>query len=368
MPNYHGDHISRSRSKVNPVFKKLIQSEKNSLDLDRSAAEQQDALGIFDYGAGYSSRSSYDIAYNSREGGRRGFHARSTSGTSQFSTTTSGSGPRSRPFVHPFQQTPRPYTPPLGASYQNSIRESEATNSSPALTEDEDQLRHTFRSTANLSNQANSMSGSTNPLLQQTLRIQTKLPPTSSKLALATSRTSLTLTPEVTSPLDTMSPTSPSIRRSMEGFRIRSRSDVDNRLRSETIQEARRKFQEKEKAKEEKAAREEIRAMEKKQQKEARQIERGHRHSSASDNLPTRSKRSKSDLTIHEKSEGLYGQSYNTATISTPPFLSEEHGSPGGRSHTTMSNTKKKTHSAWTKLMMWLRTRFLRLGKKTSRK
>ncbi|ATZ50333.1 hypothetical protein BCIN_05g06920 [Botrytis cinerea B05.10] len=369
MSSYHGDHGSKSRSKVKPVFKKLIQSEKNSLDLDRPAEEQQDGLGIFDYGAGYSSRSSHDIAYNSREGGRRGFHARSTSGTSQFSIATTGSAQRSGSFVHPFQQTPRPYTPPLGTSYQNSIRESEATNSSIALTEDEDQLRHTFRSTANLSNQANSMTGSTNPMLQQTLRIQTKLPPTSSRLGLPTSRTSPVLSPDVTSPLDTMSPTSPSIRQSMEGFRLRSRSDVDNRLRSETIQEARRKFQEKERAKEEKAAREEIRAMEKKQQKEARQIERGHRRSSASDNLPTRSKRSKSDLTIHEKSEGIFGQNYNTASIAAPPFLSEElgRGSPN-RSHTAMSNTKKKTHNAWTKLMMWLKTRFMRLGKKSSKK
>ncbi|KAK6613532.1 hypothetical protein H4I95_01876 [Botrytis cinerea] len=342
MSSYHGDHGSKSRSKVKPVFKKLIQSEKNSLDLDRPAEEQQDGLGIFDYGAGYSSRSSHDIAYNSREGGRRGFHARSTSGTSQFSIATTGSAQRSG---------------------------SEATNSSIALTEDEDQLRHTFRSTANLSNQANSMTGSTNPMLQQTLRIQTKLPPTSSRLGLPTSRTSPVLSPDVTSPLDTMSPTSPSIRQSMEGFRLRSRSDVDNRLRSETIQEARRKFQEKERAKEEKAAREEIRAMEKKQQKEARQIERGHRRSSASDNLPTRSKRSKSDLTIHEKSEGIFGQNYNTASIAAPPFLSEElgRGSPN-RSHTAMSNTKKKTHNAWTKLMMWLKTRFMRLGKKSSKK
>ncbi|QSZ37592.1 hypothetical protein DSL72_008690 [Monilinia vaccinii-corymbosi] len=369
MSSFHGDPISKSRSKVKPVFKKLIQSEKNSLDLDRPAAEQHDGLGIFDYGGGYTSnpRSSHDIAYNIREGGRRGLHARSTSGTSQFSTTTAGSGPRSGSFVHPFQQTPRPYTPPLGASYQNSIRESEATNSSLALTEDEDQLRHTFRSTVNLSNQANSMTASTNPILQQTLRIQTKLPATSSRLNLGTSHPSLALSPEIISSIDSMSPASPSIRQSMEGFRLRSRSDVDNRLRSETIQEARRRFQEKEKAKEEKAAREEIRAMEKKQQKEARQIERGHRRSSASDNAPTRSKRSKSDLTLQEKSEGLFGQNYNTASLATPPFLSEELGSPG-RSHTAMSNTKKKTHSAWTKLMMWLRTRFMRLGKKASRK
>ncbi|KAM3078194.1 hypothetical protein ACMFMG_002510 [Clarireedia jacksonii] len=357
MSTYHAD-LSKSRSKVKPIFKKLTQSEKNSLDLDRPL-EQQDGLGIYDYGSGTTARSSHDIAYNSQIAARRGFHARSTSGTSQFSTATTASGHRAGSFVHPFQQTPRPYTPPLAASYQNSIRESEHSTDSPALTEEEDQLRHTFRSTA-----ANSMSGSTNPLLQQTLRIQTKLPPTSSRLALATSHTTHAFSPEIISPLDNMSPATPSLRSSIDkGFRIRSRSgEVDTRLRSETIQEARRKFQEKEKLKEEKAAKEEIRAMEKKQQKEARQIEKGHRQSSASETT-TRSKRSKSDLTMREKGDDFFGRDYNTVNISTPPFITEEHEQPN-RSHTAMSNTKKKTHSAWTKLMMWLRTRFIRLGKK----
>jgi len=362
MSAYHAD-LSKSRSKVKPIFKKLTQSEKNSLDLDRPL-EQQDGLGVYDYGSGTTSRSSHDIAYNSQIAARKAFHARSTSGTSQFSTATTASGHRAGSFVHPFQQTPRPYTPPVAASYQNSIRESEHSTDSPALTEDEDQLRHTYRSTANLSNHANSMSGSTNPLLQQTLRLQTKLPPTSSRLALATSTTP-TFSPELISPLDNMSPASPSLRSSIDkGFRIRSRSgEVDTRVRSETIQEARRKFQEKEKLKEEKAAKEEIRAMEKKQQKEARQIEKGHRQSSASESTTTRSKRSKSDLTMREKGDDFFGRDYNTVSLSTPPFIAEEHEQPN-RSHTAMSNTKKKTHSAWTKLMMWLRTRFIRLGKK----
>ena len=344
---------------MKPILRKLTQSEKNSLDLDRPA-EQQDAFGIYDYGTG--SRSSHDVAFS--QSGRRGYHNRSTSGTSQFSTATTGSGARAGSFVHPFQQTPRPYTPPLATtSYQNSLRESEHSNS-PALTEDEDQLRHTFRSTSNLSNRTPSLTSNTSPIVgSQPLRIQTKQP-SSSRLALATSHTSLSnslaLSPDLTSPIDTMSPTS-AIRTSIDkGFRIRSRSEVDTRVRSETIQEARRKFQEKEQAKEERAAREEIRAMEKRNQKEARQIERGHRRSSASDG--TRNKRSKSDLTVQEK-DGFIGRQYDSVPGQTPPYTQEGYEQPR-RSQTGFSGTKKKTHSTFTKFMMWVRTRFLRMGGK----
>ncbi|PVH72715.1 hypothetical protein DL98DRAFT_432672 [Cadophora sp. DSE1049] len=386
MTSYQG-HTAKSRgTKVKPILRKLTQSEKNSLDLDRSAAEQ-DGLGIDAHGAGNGSgsgpRSSHDVQL------RRGYHHRSTSGTSQFSTATTGSGHRTGSFVHPFQQTPRPYTPPIAASasYQNSLRESELDHS-PALTEDEDHPRdqtqirspsqsqsqshiHPFRSPSNLSNHTSppsitGVSSSPNishPQQPQALRVLTNKQASSSRLALATSHTSLhntTLSSDIASPTDTMSPVS-AIRNSLDkGFRIRSRSEVDTRLQSETIQEARRKFQEKEQAKEEKAAREEIRALEKRQQKEARQIERGHRRSSASND--TRSKRSKSDLTMQEK-DVFVGRDYNSVLQQqTPTFASvgEEQFYQPRRSGTA----KLKTHSAWTKFVMWIRTRFIRMGKK----
>jgi hypothetical protein len=367
MTSYQGATASKSRTKVKPILRKLTQSEKNSLDLDRPAAEQ-DGLGIYDYGTG--SRSSHDINFNTGIGaGRRGYHNRSTSGTSQFSTATTGSGHRTGSFVHPFQQTPRPYTPPLAASpYQNSLRESDQSNSnSPAEDDDPTNALQNFRSTSNLSNHRNpSLTGGiSSPIIAQPLRIQTKQP-SSSRLALATSHTSLH-TQDLASPTDTptMSPAS-AIRTSMDkGFRIRSRSEVDPRSRSETIQEARRKFQEKELAKEEKAAREEIRALEKRNQKEARQIERGHRRSSASD--ATRSKRSKSDLTMTEKGDNiLVGREYDTAMVQTPPVFTDGFAAAEGvqRREGALKETKKKTHSAWTKLMMWLRTRFIRMGRK----
>jgi hypothetical protein len=104
--------------------------------------------------------------------------------------------------------------------------------------------------------------------------------------------------------------------------------------------------------------------LEKRNQKEARQIERGHRRSSASD--ATRRKRSKSDLTMTEKGDSLVGRDYNSAPMQAPPFAGEGF-EPPRPNHSTINTTKKKTHSAWTKLMMWLRTRFIRMSNKRDR-
>ncbi len=60
--SHHGPPL-KSRTKVKPILRKLTQSEKNSLDLDRPAAEQ-DGLGIYDYGIG--SRSSHDVVIGRR--------------------------------------------------------------------------------------------------------------------------------------------------------------------------------------------------------------------------------------------------------------------------------------------------------------
>src|SRR5271167_3033546 len=107
MASYSGSSSAKSKSRVKPMLRKLTQSEKNSLDLNRPAIEQGLGLHASDYGTG--SRSVHDVSFQSAG---RGYHNRSTSGTSQFSTTTAGSGHRAGSFVHPFQQTPRPYTPP----------------------------------------------------------------------------------------------------------------------------------------------------------------------------------------------------------------------------------------------------------------
>lgn len=378
MASYgHSKPKSRAATKVKPILRKLTQSEHNSLDLDRSAYEQ-DGLGISDgYGVNMTApRTSHDVA------GRRGYHHRSTSNTSQFSATTTGSGHRAGSFVHPFAQTPRPYTPPLAVpNYQTSIRES--LDHSPALTEDEafEPLRSPqgFRSTSNLSNHTspsitNHPTTSSPSLNQpQPLRLQTKTHSTSSsRLALATSHS-----PDPTSPADTI-PTS-ALRTSIDAatstFRLRSRSEgLETRTNSytrtptntETIHEARRKFAEKESLKEEKAARDEVKALERRQMREARALEKGHRRSSASERPAARGKpRSRSDLTkegmreeLQEK-DGLVGRGYGEVVPMRTPTFAPGEMEPPRRTGTA----KLKTHSAWTKFVMWIRTRFIRMGK-----
>src|SRR5438045_8650070 len=92
---------------------------------------------------------------------RRGYHNRSTSGTSQFSTNTAGSGHRNGSFVHPFQQTPRPYTPPLAASYAGSFRGSDYSRDSPVFPDEDEPYRPnaSFRAPSSLSNVPTSTPG-----------------------------------------------------------------------------------------------------------------------------------------------------------------------------------------------------------------
>lgn len=158
-----------------------------------------------------------------------------------------------------------------------------------------------------------------------------------------------------------MSPAS-AIRTSMEkGFRLRSRSDIGTRMRSESIQEERRKFREKELAEEEKAAREEVRLLEKRNQKEARAIERQHRRSSASEHA--RNKRSKSDLTMYDN-DAFFRRGFGSVPFDIPPFDQEDEFEEPRRSSTGFQAVKHKTHSFLTSFSIWFRTRLLHMGGK----
>jgi hypothetical protein len=356
MSSYSGQSSSKPTSKLKPVLRKFTQSEKNSLDLNRPAIEQGFGFSTSDYGTG--SRTAYDVSFQSM---RRGYHNRSTSGTSQFSTNTTGSGHRAGSFVHPFQQTPRPYTPPLAtASYAGSLRGSEYSRDSPVFPDDDEPCRPnpTFRAASSLSNISSSTPG------PPALRLQTKVTSTS---RLGNSQSNIppsfsNLSQDMISPVDTISPAS-AIRTSIDrGHRIRSHSQVDSRARTESIREARRKFEEKELAKEQKAQLAEVKAIERQNLREAKQMEKSARKSSVSET--TRPKQSKSDLTAQEKGGGFIGRDYNSVPVLSPPLTTDEIPEPPRRTRTGASTTKKKTHSAWTQFMMWLRTRFLRMGKR----
>lgn len=106
---------SKSKVKIKPLLRKFSSQESVSIDLSRSAAENE-ALGIYP---------SSDIRGIQSGETRRGYHHRTTSAASQLSSNTTSSNKIGAQYVHPMRQTPRPYTPPIASSHRTSL-ESEA--------------------------------------------------------------------------------------------------------------------------------------------------------------------------------------------------------------------------------------------------
>src|SRR5204862_8078250 len=134
---------SKTKTKIKPLLRKLNPRDEGSLDLSTSLAENE-SLAIYSSDFGIGSRSVAEVTFS--PAGRRGYHHRSTSAASQFSTGTTGSGHRpGAKYVHPYQQTPRPYTPPLAQSYPTSVIDSEHSNECPGGTEEEEHIRNIIR-------------------------------------------------------------------------------------------------------------------------------------------------------------------------------------------------------------------------------
>lgn len=348
--------LSKSKvTKVKPILRKFTQSEKSSLDLDRPAEEQN--FGNYDSKFKSSNRSVHDVTFTST---RRAYHTRSASGASQFSTATTGSGHRNGPFVHPFQQTPqRPYTPPVTTSFSAA-----SANGFHDTVEEEREHPRNVQSRPPLSSRTTSYNSVSYTPQLPPLQIPSKSN-SSSRLALSGSSTNLHSSLshasfDFASPADTISPIS-GMRTSIDkGFRMRSQSHAESGARFETVQEARRAWQEREQVKADKIAQEEARAAEKR----ARRLEKTGRKSDAS--AGTRSKRSKSDATItHEKPEGpegFYAQNYTAATHDRAPNTGDDSHAPPPR-HKNSQSTKRKTQSTWMSFVIWLRTRLLRMKK-----
>lgn len=367
-------------------------------------------------------------------------HARSTSGASHVSIATTNSG-RNGSFIHPFQQTPQTSTPPL-LSYANSttsldnasvgprdysptIAEDELDNSavrgldgadqhayhstmaavtspavrsyhSPVLPHQHPDLR---RPSLASSHRTNSLSDVTQPLAVTTSRSNSGLALRTAHGSVNQSRTdplqgsasSITMTdsplsttaPIGSSPLMSASTTPMSPLRSsldMNGFRLRSRSEVDTVTRQEQVRQARRKFEEKERAKEEKYAREQVRKRERADTKEAQRFERSQtqnrktsfgtaglssgRNSTSTDQRPAASRKSTSG---QERPDGP-GESVDFATRGYDSVPTGEapdakadnvHFEPSRR-----RTTKRKTTGTWTAFVLWFRTRLLKMGRR----
>ncbi|UKZ75554.1 hypothetical protein TrVFT333_003241 [Trichoderma virens FT-333] len=111
----------------------------------------------------------------------------------------------------------------------------------------------------------------------------------------------------------------------MNGFRLRSRSEMDTSTRQEQVREARRKFEAKEKEKEEKYAREQIRKRERADAKEAHKNERAQaqkRKTSFGHTSTLSSARNSSSVREKTESDPLNGSQAQEAQFQAPPEAS----------------------------------------------
>ncbi|KAI9806574.1 MAG: hypothetical protein M1833_003761 [Piccolia ochrophora] len=350
---------SKPKTTIRPFLRKLKSHDGNALDLSRSAADA-DGHGLFESTYGSGSRTAADVPFATA--GKRGqTHNRSTSGTSQFSTGTTGS--TSRQYVHPMRQTPRPYTPPIAQSYQTSMLGSEYSGDGTGQGMDEEEhLRQIVREASYRPSASYSPSqGQPPPLRIHTNNSSTRLV-SGSQTNLASTPMSFRARGETISPIETGSPIS---RSSMDrAFKMRSRDNSTPASRAASIRAARQAFEEKEAAKDQKAEEEERKAAERASRKrekreeadrkraasEARRREKGGPKPST-----TRKKASATD----EKPEQLAGTAY--ANLQPADNVEPVVGQGPKRTNTA---TTASAQSTWVGFMIWLKTRFLKLGRK----
>ncbi|GJC84948.1 hypothetical protein ColLi_07786 [Colletotrichum liriopes] len=424
--------LSKSRSKpvVKPILKKLSHSEKNSLDLDRGWDEQQTTFGHYGGSLGREREGSFggrDVSFSisatelhhssSIGNGRSKFsHARSTSGTSHVSVATSGSGHRNGSFVHPFQQTPRTSTPPL--SYANSLASIEQGSSnsnannpgvpgprdySPTITEDDDDLldQHYLHHRSNYhAATSSSIPITSNPSRTNSNAASSRLVHVSSHSDINQSgRISESTAPNTAPVLSPLSSASPStsvtamspLRTSLEGFRLRSRSDLDSNYHQERIRLERHRWEEKERLKNEKRDKEEMRKRERADIKEAQRHEREQqqmmkreakeaarkqsfshsaRNSSSDIIRPSISRKKtapdaeKLAMGAAEGGVGFASRNYESTDQGQAPVADDAMFEGPRRSLTA----KRKTQGAWTSFVLWFRTRILRLHDNMAKK
>ncbi|KAI9682347.1 MAG: hypothetical protein M1817_000401 [Caeruleum heppii] len=348
----------KPKTKLRPLLKRLkSQEETNGLDLSRSAADNE-GLGIYSSEIGSGYRNAADVSFNPTKRGPS--HYRSTSGASQFSTTTTASG--NRQYVHPMRQTPRPYTPPIAHSYQNSILGSDHSADGTGVgSDEEEQLRRIVRDASYRGGPAASPSANQAPL-----RIHTNL---SSTRLVSDSQLNLSATPasvrpradgfEAMSPADTITPIS---RQSMErGNKNRSRTISDPASRAESIRAARQAFSEKEAARARKAEEQERKAAEKQERK--REKRQGSRSRTVNIQDPSRPK----PIGSSGKADTFAGREYSTLT---PNTTAESGANARENVRRERPDRRRRGHgkSRWMSFMIWLKTRLFRFGRKVSSK
>src|SRR5690242_16082775 len=284
MPRHMSASAASNPLKIKPYLRKLGSKDANSLDLSRPAAENEGLASLSianDYNGAYS-RSISDVTFSHVNGRHR--HARSSSNTSQFSTSSGG---LTRPTPMPaIRQTPQPtaYLPPASKSSPSSILGLEHEGDD-IMSDEELRLRQNAFEPERRSGSLSSVPG-------VSLRIHTNNSTT--RLASNYSQSTISLTSPVAqarSRGDTLksidTTTSPSSRTSFDqGLRfIRGGRDspIDAASRAASIRAARAKFEEEELAKERRYEREAHKQAERDYRRQAKKEEQIRRKSEATD-------------------------------------------------------------------------------------
>lgn len=353
---------SHSQKKIKPYLRKLSshKDHRNDLDLSRPASENErlTGLGITEYG-GYTP-SAGDVSFAPVKPRN---HARSTSNTSQFSTSSSLQRP-----LPPIRQTPRPYTPPISKSTPASVLLNGDNDSDNVMTDDEVRLRQNAYEPGRKSG---SLSSST-PGAPHPLRIQTT--GSSSFLPGSYSQSTVSLTSPIAQSrsrgdtVKSLETTSPSSRTSFDkafGF-IRPGRDspaLDAQSRAASIRAARQAFEEKEAAKDRKYDREVHKQVERETRKQVKKEEREARKSESHEKKRSRSI---SDSTAPERASrpsvgGRQYSDYREAHTSTlPNHVSSVDPEKPGYSPAPVT-AARQAKGRWIRFLIWIRTRILRV-------
>ncbi|KAF2735744.1 hypothetical protein EJ04DRAFT_183808 [Polyplosphaeria fusca] len=355
--------------KIKPYLRKLSSKDSNALDLSRPAAENEGlaGLGISEYASsGANSKSVSDVNFAPINGRNR--HARSTSNTSQFSTSSSLQRPTA-PFMPSIRQTPRPYTPPISQSNPSSLMGSE-NETDDIMTDEEFRLRQNAFDPARRSGSVSSVPG-----VSQPLRIHTT--GSSTRLGGSYSHSAVSLTSPVApsrSRGDTLksidTTTSPSSRTSFDKafgwVRPGRDSPVDPASRAASIRAARQAFNEKEAGKERKYEKTAMKKEEKDFRKQYKKEERDRRVSESHDRKEHNRARSTSDS--NEKSStprpSVGGRQYSDHRQTHNSTLPKHIISSEKRTNTAPKVTKSRAAKGrWLRFVAWFKTRLLRMSK-----
>ena len=345
----------KSKVKIRPLLRKLSSNDENTIDLSRSAAENE-GLGIYSPSALEERKSSTDISM-----ARRGYHHRSNS---QVSTTTTSSTHRyGAQYVHPMRQTPRPYTPPIATSFQHSHETDNLPFNaihSNAHAHHSDSYQH----------QSPISAGSNSYAPLPSARRQ--IPPAhihthSSSRITSSSQTNLPGTPSsLRQQSDHRSTTDMfhSARSSFETFRQRSRGNTQTSPAEQAaaIAEARQQFRERQEAKDAKRQVDALRQEAKDNIKRAKREESERRRSEG------RERRRNKSNAASEKTVNM-GEQDNATTLSFIPGSPNEHG-PRRRGGTAGSAGKagKAVQSQWQLFWFKVKTAWLTVNLKVGMK